>query len=221
MSIITDEQYTPEYWQARRGVPTASCADKLITPKTWKPSSGQEGYIHQLIADLYDPDYAEYEGVQTSAMKNGTQIEPEARAYFEFETGAEVREVGFILSDCGRYGCSPDGLVGDDAGLELKSPTYKTHVGYLIANEVPSDYLPQIHFSMVVTGLRKWYFQSYARHLPPLLKVVEWNAKTDELAKVMESFAKRYAEVLQLVKDMTPATEFLNKQEEEAALAVF
>jgi len=77
------------------------------------------------------------EAYTSRAMQDGIDMEPEARACYSFLAGGEVKQVGFCLSDDGRFGCSPDGLVGDDGGLELKCPLPKTHIKYLVEGELP------------------------------------------------------------------------------------
>src|SRR5262249_4377321 len=112
--------------------------------------------------------------------------EPEARRYYEFETGSDVREVGFCMSDCGRFGCSPDGLVGDDGGLELKHPKAATQIKYLDAGVVPPKYLPQVHFSLFVTRREWWDFMSYYPGLRPLLVRTVPDERTVKMAEAME-----------------------------------
>ena len=74
-------------------------------------------------------------------MERGKALEPQARAFYAFHADADVRQVGFIgrrvsMADIQdpeaiHVGCSPDGLVGDDGGLELKVPLEHTHISYL------------------------------------------------------------------------------------------
>jgi hypothetical protein len=189
-------QYSPEWWDARCGVPTASEFSRIVTPAKGDYSKGAEGYIAELIAEQADPHYGEVETYVSAAMRNGTMMEPEARRFYEFERGADVEEVGFCLTDDGRFGCSPDGLVGDDGGLELKSPEHKTHVKYLLSGEVPTEYKPQVHAQLIITG-REWCdFMSYARGLPPLLVRVEPDDYTAKVRAAMDTFWGEYQEAL-------------------------
>lgn len=196
MPIIHDcPQYSPEYWAVRRGVPTASNASRIITPAKAVMSSQAEAYACELIAEKYDAYYGIQDEYVTAAMKNGTIMEPEARRFYEFEMNCDVQQVGFVLTDDGRFGCSPDGLVGEDGGLELKSPTTATHVRYLIKGGVPLEYLPQIHWSLIVTGRKFWSFMSYCPGLPPLLVRVEPDEFTEKLRACMEEFWALYQEL--------------------------
>jgi hypothetical protein len=111
-----------------------------------------------------------------------------------------VQTPGFITSDDGRIGCSPDGTIGDDCGLEIKSPQPPAHLKYLIAGVVPPQYLPQVHFSMLVTGFPRWVFVSYSRQFPPLVVEVKRDeaiqtALRDALAKFFDGFDAIHAKV--------------------------
>ncbi len=166
MKLIECEQKTPEWHAARCGIPTASNFDKLITT-TGKQSTQRTKYMYQLAGECVSGK-AEV-GYQSSAMLRGIEIEEEARSFYEFTSSVEVQRVGFCLSDCGKYGASPDGLVGEDGMLEIKCPTLAVHVGYLLEGKLPTDYFQQTQGQLFVTG-RKWSdFISYYPGLTPLV----------------------------------------------------
>lgn len=195
MKIIQCEQYTKEWAEARRGVATASSADRIITAAKGELSKQAESYACELVAWHLIPNYMWLDGgdFQSEAMANGTRTEKEARAFFELETGLTVREVGFIKSDCGRAGCSPDGLVGEGESLELlelKCPLHKTQVRYLADGVLPVEYKPQVHWALAVTGCRACHFMSYAPGLPPLVLRIEPDEYTKRVEKLMGDFWK-------------------------------
>src|SRR5699024_11403960 len=78
-------------------------------------------------------------GVQTCplpiSMTRGTLLEPEARRIYAEQTGRDVDEVGFARLDTDTYtlGSSPDGLVGETGGIEIKSPSAKVHVATVLS----------------------------------------------------------------------------------------
>jgi putative phage-type endonuclease len=165
---MNHEQRSPEWFAARCGVMSASNFDKLIT-SSGRASTQVDAYINQMIADKiigYPPsDGAEQ---PNAAMKRGTDMEPEARAYYEL-IASPVVEVGFCLHDDYEFGCSPDGLVGDDGLLEIKCPSAHTHIEYIKNKTLPAKYVAQVQGQMLVTG-RKWCdFLSYHPDLRPLL----------------------------------------------------
>lgn len=145
-----------ELWLWRRlGIPTASEFSRIITPAKGELSKGIDAYIAELIAEQVCPDYTG--GFTSRPMWAGTQIESEARGWYSFTTGAKVRAVGFVTDDHERWGASPDGLA-DDVGLELKGPTPKVHVGYMLdPASLEAEYRTQCHGCMVVRERRRWW----------------------------------------------------------------
>jgi hypothetical protein len=93
-------------------------------------------------------------------MDRGTELEPEARKYYADLNGCTVVQVGFIeISE--DVGVSPDGLIGDDGGLEIKCPLPSTHISYILGDREIACYRPQVQGCMWATG-RKWIdFVSY------------------------------------------------------------
>ena len=174
MIILDHEQGSPEWLASRLGRPSASMFSKLITA-SGKPSTSAEYYINEMIAERLTgrskPFYT------NEHMERGTMLEPEARAAYEFITEYEVVETGFILDDSGEFGCSPDGLVGDSGGLEIKCPSDSVHVSYLRAGKVPSKYYQQVQGCMWITGREWWDFMSYHPEMPQLLVRMERNEK--------------------------------------------
>jgi len=164
------EQGTEEWHALRLGIPTASEFAKVIT-STGKASTQMGAYANRLVAEWLTglPGGMEPNGW----MQRGTELEPEARAAYEFETGEDVGQVGFLTSDDGWIGCSPDGLVGDKGLLELKCPSPGVHVEYLLNNKLPSDYVPQVQGQLMVAE-REWCdFYAYHPDMPPVRIRVE------------------------------------------------
>lgn len=209
MRIIECDQYSEAWWQSRRGVPTASEFGNIITPAKGEASKSMYPYACRLIADLYRPDYGLAEEYVTGAMRNGTLMEPEARKWYAFETGSDVRQVGFCLTDDGRFGCSPDALVGEDGALELKCPEPHTHVGYLLGGVLPNDYKPQVHGHLIVTGCAWCDFMSYSPGLPPFRKRVVPDEFTESLRARLDEFWTLYQETKAKMPEPPPEPELV------------
>jgi hypothetical protein len=176
MNIHNCQQGSTEWFQVRRGVITASEIDALVTP-LWKVRTGDgvQTYLHLKLAErIMGYSKAELAGF---APEQGQIVEKIARPFFECVTGQAVQTVGFVTTDDGRCGCSPDGLLGDHGGLEVKSPQPPTHLKYLLAGEVPPEYRPQVQFSLWVTRRAYWQFMSFQVYLPPLIVRVEPDSK--------------------------------------------
>jgi hypothetical protein len=151
----------------RAGIPTASELGNLITPK-WEIRTGKmpATYLAEKVAEHWQG--GPLPGFTAFATDQGAIMESEARNWINFELNTDVERVGFITADDGRFGCSPDGLLGADGGLELKCPEAHTHASYLLDGDVPDKYTAQVHGCMYVTGRPWWMFVSYRRHFPTL-----------------------------------------------------
>jgi putative phage-type endonuclease len=188
-------QQSEEWFRIRKGRITASNADRILTP-TGKDSSQWDAYAIELIAECIRPDELP-NFIGNRHTDRGNELEPEARALFSEMMGWEVREVGFVTRADGVVGCSPDGLIymGETpiAGVEIKCPMAKTHVGYIVEGGVPAAYRPQVHFSMAVTGL-PWHFMSYCQGINPHFVFVEPDEYTAKMRDAIDRFLIYYAE---------------------------
>ena len=163
------EQGSPGWLSARAGIPSASNFDKVVTTRG-EPSKQAKNYLYELAGErIAGPKPDAYQSV---AMLRGLDLEVEARAYFELVMCGEVQQTGICYADDKLFSCSPDGLL-EDCGLEIKCPLIHTHVGYLLAGTLPTDYFQQVQGSMLVTGFSHWYFMSYYPGLPPLILDVQ------------------------------------------------
>jgi hypothetical protein len=89
-------------------------------------------------------------------IKHGNEYEPYAIEAYESNTMQAVHgQQKWVQSECGRFGCHPDGLVGTDGMIEVKCPKPHNHLDNVLNNAQLSIYLPQMQFSLMVTG-RKW-----------------------------------------------------------------
>ena len=106
-------------------------------------------------------------------MQRGIDLEPAAFAAYEAATGHVAHQVGFLAHPTLPAGCSPDGQVRSFEGiLELKCPKSATHLGYLRAQKVPTDYLRQITHNLWITGASWCDFVSFDDRFPLPLQLV-------------------------------------------------
>ena len=191
MKVFDCDQYDEGWWAARRGIPTSSKFAMLITP-TGKPSTQAKGYMYSLIADCVTTE-TEDAFEPNEWMIRGLELEEEARDWFSMSRKAKVDQVGFITNDEGTAGCSPDGLISKDCGLEIKCPKASTHVGYLLNGTLPPKYAPQVHGAMWVTGFSEWVFCSYHPAFRPLVVTVKRDAYTDKVGVAVTKFINELA----------------------------
>jgi hypothetical protein len=150
----------------RLGIPTASEFPKIVTP-TGKLSEQARKYAHLLVAEqllgrpLISLDELEW-------VARGKELEPEAARLYEFDRDVDTEPVGFLTTDDGRIGASPDRLVGKPGVLEIKAPAPQTHVGYVL-DGFAEKYKPQVQGQLLVSD-REWCdWMSYHPELPPII----------------------------------------------------
>lgn len=195
MKIFNLNQRSEEWHAVRRGVPTCSRFSSILTAAKGAPSAAQDTLINELIAESILPPDAGFilPSVMTPDMEQGIRLEAEARCCYELEHAKlPLSEVGFVLHDSGLFGGSPDALVGDEGGVEIKCPMLSTHIGYVREGVLPAAYKLQVHGSLVVTGRPWWDFFSYARHAAPFCIRVHRDEFTAKLEAELFAFADRY-----------------------------
>jgi hypothetical protein len=199
MIILEHEQGTDEWFAARLGKPSASGFGRLIT-QTGKPSTQSRKYVAQLVAETIrgcgEPVYV------NEWMQRGNDLEPEAREAYEYISGNEVMETGFIVTPEFAYGCSPDGLISDQGGLEIKCPAPTTHAEYMMnPQEGVKRYWQQIQGCMWITDRQWWDFFAYHPEMPHVLVRVE---RDDEyIAKLATEVNNAVAEIANQVEKLT------------------
>lgn len=144
------EQGTEEWFNIRKEKMTASNASAI-----GNNGKGLETYIYNMLAETYS--VAEKEQYTNDDMARGNELEAQARAIYELQNNIEVKEVGFIELD-EFTGCSPDGLVGEDGGIEIKCVKDEKYFKMLVdgIEKSVSDYIWQIQMSLYVSS-RKWW----------------------------------------------------------------
>lgn len=164
MKIINAEQRSPEWFAARCGIATASNFAKVLSTIKSGESAERRNYRIKLALERITGTVEE--SYQNEAMRIGIEREPQARIAYEASTGNMADEVGFCLHHELECGASPDGLIDEDGGLEIKCPTPGKHFEYLRASGEPPEYTAQIQGCMWVTGRKWWDFASYCPDFP-------------------------------------------------------
>lgn len=206
MIIIDCTQGDDDWWQAKLGIPSASEFDKILTPANLKPSTSAEAYLNKLVGEWLrgKPD----ETFKSEWMKRGNIIEPEARDFYAFQYDLEPIQVGFCKTDDGLYGCSPDSLVGDEGGVEIKSLSPGEMVKFIVERRVPLKYKLQVIGCILVTGREWWDFLAYHPDIrPPKIRVHRREVLKEITALQMElnKFCGKLLETKELVKERMAA----------------
>lgn len=200
-------QGTPEWLRARLGRVTASRAkDMLATLKGGGEAAARRDYRIELACERLTGEPAADVYVNDD-MRRGTELEPEAFAAYEAQTGRWVDRVGFLAHTELMAGGSPDGVVGDYEGLiEIKAPRPANHLRYLRQFGVPKEHEAQCLHLLWLTVAPWIDFVSYCPPMPEHLRlhVVRYTASEDALNNYDEEVQKFCAEVDNEVAALTP-----------------
>ena len=205
MKIHDCEQGTLEWTKLHFGIPTASGLDNLITPEfELRKGETPKTYIYKKVAEKLQGRPLIDLSASSFMLEQGMIVEEEARPWYELEYEKRVRKVGFITTDYGRFGCSPDGLIeGEDCGLEIKSPAAHTHVKYLVNGVLPKEYVAQVFGSMYATGFKKWVFVSYRRGFPALvLEIYRDDKAMAAIERAIKIFHNDFNEAMKRISNM-------------------
>lgn len=199
----TDPQGSDAWLASRRGVITGSrfalAREKL---KTGKPSAAAIRYAmdtaRERCGGLTLPS------VQSLAMRIGSEQEDAARDAYEVETGRLVTECGFFCTEDHEFGVSPDGLVGNDGLIEIKTMVSSETLFRCVVDGISADYIDQINGEMWLLN-RQWCdlvlwapdLESIGRALT--VRRIQRNEEAiDELARDLVAFSR-------IVNDYTAA----------------
>lgn len=188
---------SPEWLMARLGRATGSKADVIMANGKGGSESVQRINYRYELAEQRQTGVISPIGFVNDAMKWGVEHEPFARIAYEGKFGLDVIQSGFIRCDDVMAGCSLDGHSAEGGRIvgiqEIKCPMLKTHIGYLKAGVLPSEYKWQVTHNLLVTeaawcdfisyrpGFRMFVVRCHSKDLP----IEEYNnALTTFLAEV-------------------------------------
>lgn len=154
------EQRSPEWFDVRLGRFTASQIDNLLGIKGLG-LTGESYIFDKAVESVFGID--EEESFSSYDMKRGTELEPIAFAKFkelkEF-TLLDVQQTSFFCY--GEHaGASPDGLVGNDAILEIKCPRPLKFFKLVKDNQIDKVYISQMQMQMLCTNSQRAHFFNY------------------------------------------------------------
>lgn len=199
MSQIFDcEQGSPEWFAARLGIPTAS---EFSTVMAVGPKGGKAltrvAYLNKLAGEILTGE--PMLSYTNSDMERGKLMEAEARDLYSFTRDAELVRVGFIRD--GDAGCSPDSLIGEDGGLEIKSAAAHVQIARLLADELPPEHKAQVQGNLWITKREWWDFASYCPKLPLFVKHVRRDEEyIKQIALAVELFNSELQQTVDYIR---------------------
>ncbi|WP_420415249.1 lambda exonuclease family protein [Roseibium sp.] len=198
VEVFNFEQGTPEWYEARRGIPTASMFDVIVKQDgTARKSQQRTTYMNELAGEIITE--APAPSFTSKATDGGHEMEPEARELYTFITGQTVEQVGFIRN--GDVGYSPDGLIGEKGALEIKLKAPKFSVGLIASDEFPADHKAQCQGGLLVSE-REWIdIAVYWPNLPLFRKRAYRDEKyLSNLEAALVEFNTELAELVEKVR---------------------
>ena len=173
------DQRSSEWFEARCGSLGASKIGVALSrlKRSGDRTAAAMDYLYELGAERLTGVPAK----RSNPMSWGVEHEDEARRFYAFLTNLPVVKIGLIPHPRikGAH-ASPDSLVGDEGGLELKCPTSATHFRTLLEQAVPEDHLPQVHWALACSGRQWWDFVSYDPRFPDRLQFFQKRVMRDE-----------------------------------------
>lgn len=194
------EQNSPEWEALRIGKVTASSFGKFMANFGAAFGEPAKEYALKTALEIVNGFKAEY-SFTNDDMQRGHEQEPIARMLYEEQRFVDVTNGGFF--DCGDYGDSPDGLVGDAGVIEIKSVVAKTHDATIRRGAPDPAYKWQLVGHLDCTG-RDWVdFVSYCSDYPEWNQLVVYRVLRDDVSDELRMLHERRTSFIELVKAKT------------------
>lgn len=191
-------QNSPEWDALRLGKATASNFATFMANYGKAFGDPAIRYAVKIALERITGIKAEY-SFSNEHMERGHEQEPIARMRYEDENFVDVANGGFF--DCGDYGDSPDGLIGTDGVIEIKSVIAPTHYATLRRGSFDPAYRWQLIGHLDCTG-RQWVdFVSFCDDFPEPTKLITHRLTRDDCADEIDKLRERRAQFLALVND--------------------
>lgn len=174
MKIITATQGDDAWRLARLGLPTASSADSILTPKKRELSKMRDAYVARLVSEWALGRELMADSGTGGFMGRGSKEEGEALAWLEFDQGFDIERVGFCTLDDDSFGWSLDGYVrAQNRNVETKVPGPAAHVYNLLhPDEFVAEHFGQVQTGMMGNGASACWLVSYHATLPKVVRIV-------------------------------------------------
>ncbi|TRC78552.1 YqaJ viral recombinase family protein [Mesorhizobium sp. WSM4310] len=213
MQIFDCEQGSTEWFACRAGIPTAS---KFATVMAKGEGKTRSKYLRQLAGELLTGE--PMESFTTLHMDRGKTMEDEARETYAFIHDADIRRIGFIRN--GNKGASPDSLVGDEGGLEIKTALPDIQIERLMSGKLPPEHKAQVQGNIWISGREWWDFVSYWPKLPMLtVRVFRDDIYIANMSAEIDAFNAELAELVERIRNYDRRGEVLKNQLVQSVLA--
>lgn len=197
--IWHDVEQNGEEWDALRlGKATASNFGLIMANDGKAFGEPAKRYALQLALEQIKGCKSEF-GFSNDHMERGHEQEPIARMLYEEMNFVDVDNGGFF--DHETYGDSPDGLVGQNGLVEIKSVIAATHYSTLTRGSFDPAYRWQLVGHLDCSG-RDWVdFISYCSDFPDGKQLIVYRLTAAECESEIVRLRARRKDFLELVAD--------------------
>lgn len=173
-------QGSAEWLYERCGKVTASrFRDVMAKLRNGEPAKAREDYLWQVVIERITGQPSD--NFTSAAMLWGIEHEMAARMSYEAKTGAMVEAAGLIPHpSIANVAGSPDGLIGDDGGMEIKCPFNSAVHLRTVLEGMPEEHIPQVQGIMWITGRAWWDFVSFDPRMPEHLRLYVQRIERDD-----------------------------------------
>lgn len=213
IQVFDCEQGSDDWFACRAGIPTAS---KFATVMAKGEGKIRSEYMRKLAGEIITGQpMASYKSEQ---MERGNVMEDEARETYAFIYDADIQRVGFIRN--GMKGASPDSLIGDRGGLEIKTAEAHIQIDRLERDRLPPEHVAQVQGNLWVSEREYWDFVSYWPGLPMLrVRVTRDEPYIKNLAGEVDRFNDELAEMVERIRNYGRRSEVLKNQLVQSVMA--
>lgn len=196
--IYNCEQGSPEWFEARRGIPTASnFATVMALGKGGGESKTRRKYMLQLAGEILTGE--SMETYSNQHMERGKEMEDEIRRLYAFQRDVELERVGFIRRRL--TGCSPDALIGKKKMLEIKTTLPDLLIDIHLRGEFPPAHMAQCQGNLWVAEREEIDIAIGWKKMPLYIQTIHRDERyISGLEKAVYEFCSELAYVVQQMR---------------------
>jgi len=192
-------QNTDEWFNLRVGKITGSALSKAMANYGKSFGEPAKKYAISIAVEQITGKPSCGDSYSNDHMARGHEEEPIARLMYENEFFCEVGNGGFFEN--GDEGCSPDGTVGDDGLIEIKSAIPSIHYARIHKGSFDSAYKWQLIGNMKLTN-REWIdFISFCSSFPDSKKLYVYRLHSKDFNREFDMIDIRVNEFRQLIEE--------------------
>lgn len=207
------QQHSQEWWAIRSGKVTASRVHDIIARTQRGAYTAARGhYLKEKVAERITGKARDRKRVRS--LDERIDLEPDARAAYEFYNDCTVDLVGFVEHPrIPNAGASPDGLIGADGGLEIKALDAEQHLELIAGGAFDPGYVDQCHFNLACTERAWWDLSAFNPEVPEELKLYTQRIERDaaliaviegEVIEFLAEVDQKVAQVRAALRGSTP-----------------